>query len=873
MAESGNGNKGRGPRLVDSCPADLVTQADTGGRKLGGNQALIFTAVALCWSLFQIWVASPLPYIFTGLFSVLNADDTKIIHLSFAFILLFSTYPARANSPRDRIPFYDWAMMAAAVACVIYLMFFKNELALRPGAPVTADVVTAGIGIFLLLEGARRALGPPLAVVAILFLAYVFFGDSTYLPDAIRWKGASFTKTMSHMWLSTEGVFGIALGVSASFVFLFVLFGLLLDAAGAGNYIIRLSFSLLGHFRGGPAKAAVLSSAMTGMISGSSIANVVTTGTFTIPLMKRVGFTPVKSGAVEVASSVNGQIMPPVMGAAAFLMVEYVGISYFEVVKHAFLPALVSYIALLYIVHLEAVKAGMRGLPKPPGGGARNALLASLIKLTFLAALLGGSYQIVTLAKAVLPAGWAAGLGIGALLAVAYLLLLRLAAQAPDLALDSGDGPITMLPRFSEVWRTGSYYALPVVVLVWCLMIERLSPGLSAFYAATVMIVIALTQRPVKALMRGARGSLGAEFMRGASDLRNGLIGGARSMTAIAMATATAGIIVGTVSLTGVGLVMAEFVELVSGGNLVLMLVFVAFLSLVLGMGLPTTANYIVVSSLLAGVVVELGAQNGLVVPLIAVHLFVFYFGIMADVTPPVGLASFAASAISGGDPIRTGLQAFKYSLRTVLLPFLFIFNTDLLLINVSFAKGAAVLVIATLAMLAFGAATQGYFLVRSRLWETAALLLVVFTLLQPGYWLDMLAPPHLPRQPAMLFEAAAHTDDDALLRLTATGESLASGRTIRTTVQLPLGAAGASGAERLARSAGVTVREEHGKLFVDAVYPGSAAEKAGLGFDWEITSVEVPNEGRPPKELFYLPALALLALVAGLQRRRSRQA
>ncbi|MEH6456418.1 MAG: TRAP transporter fused permease subunit, partial [Cocleimonas sp.] len=333
----------------------LVASSDTGGRNPSNRTVAKFIAgVAIAWSLFQLWIASPLPFIIgVGIF---NDTEARSIHLGFAVFLTFLAYPAFSKSPRDHVPILDWVLAAVGAFCALYIYLFYAQLSLRPGAPIAQDIVVACIGMVLLLVATWRALGPPLMIVAMIFLGYCFGGQS--MPGILAWKGASFAAVTDNQWLSTDGVFGIALGVSTGFVFLFVLFGALLDKAGAGNYFIKVAFSLLGHYRGGPAKAAVVASAMTGLISGSSIANVVTTGTFTIPMMKRVGFSSEKAGAVEVASSVNGQIMPPVMGAAAFLMVEYVGISYFEVVKHAFIPALISYIALVYIVHLESMKLG-----------------------------------------------------------------------------------------------------------------------------------------------------------------------------------------------------------------------------------------------------------------------------------------------------------------------------------------------------------------------------------------------------------------------------------------------------------------------------------------------------------------------------------
>ena len=671
---------------------------------------------------------------------------------------------------------------------------------------------------------------------------------------------------MSHQWLTTEGVFGVALGVSSGFIFLFVLFGSLLDKAGAGNYFIKSAFALLGHMRGGPAKAAVLSSAATGIISGSSIANVVTTGTFTIPLMKRVGYRPDQAGAVEVSSSVNGQIMPPVMGAAAFLMVEYVGIPYIEVMKHAFLPAIISYIALLYIVHLEALKANMVGLPRRGNATAGSRLMSFAMTVAGFIVLSGAVYWGIGWIKNVM--GDAAVWVVGAGLLAAYVGLLWFGAKQPALELDDPNAPVFELPETGPTVKSGLHYLLAVVVLIWCLMVEQMSPGLSAFWATLFMIFVMVTQKPIIAAFRG-QGGLGTATRQGFADLIDGLATGARNMIGIGVATAAAGIIVGTVSLTGVGLVMTELVELLSGGNLMLMLVLVALISLILGMGLPTTANYIVVSTLMAPVVVELGAQSGLIVPLIAVHLFVFYFGLMADVTPPVGLASFAAAAIARADPIKTGITAFYYSMRTAILPFLFIFNTQLLLMGLTGPLHLILTVVsATVAMLVFAAATQGYFLVKSRWYETVALLLITFTLFRPGYWWDMLYPPFDEVPAAQMTGLIEQAPAGSGKRVWIEGMNM-NGDDIRKGVLLPLGEPGTA-RERLA-SSGLTVMAQGDELLIAAVKFGSPAEKLGIEQGYRIVSAEVPSD-RPAKEWLYLPALALLLLVMGLQRSRQKR-
>jgi len=850
------------PQATEAELEAMIAATDTGARSPEGNVGKIMLVMAFCWSVFQLWIASPLPYldIFASWLPVLNNTDTRSIHLAFAVSLAFLAYPALKSSPRHKIPGQDWVLAIAGIACTMYLSVFAIELGDRPGLPTTTDLVIAAIGIVLVLEAARRALGPPLMVIAAIFLCYVFFGHLG--PDIIAWKGASFGKAMSHMWLTQEGVFGVALGVSTSMVFLFVLFGSMLEKAGAGNYFIWVAFSLLGHMKGGPAKAAVVSSALTGLVSGSSIANVVTTGTFTIPLMKRVGFPAEKAGAVEVASSTNGQLTPPVMGAAAFLMIEFVGISYIEVIKHAFLPAIIAYIALVYIVHLEASKAGLEGLKKTVQTKFMTSLIVYMTVICGVVILSGVCYYAFGWLKDV--AGdftfWIAS----AIVLSAYVALAKYSTRFPELGRSD---TIEELPVPGPIVKAGLYYLLPVAVLIWCLTVERLSPGLSAFYAAVFMAIVLLTHKPLKAMFRG-EANLGEYFRECRVDFVDGMVAGARNMIGIGVATACAGIILGTVTLTGIGLVLAEFVEFISAGNLILMLIFTAGISLILGMGLPTTANYIVVSSLMAPVIVSVGASNGLIVPLIAVHLFVFYFGILADDTPPVGLAAYAAAAISGGDPIKTGVQGFVYDIRTGVLPFMFIFNTELLLIGITGPIHLFVVVTSALtAMLLFAAATQGFFLTRNKKWETFALLLITFTLFRPGFFMDYLYDPLVKVEASKIYEIAEELPENGLLRVHVMGETL-EGDMVDKVVMLPVGNPG-PGQERLATSAGLELREEEGKILVDNIVFGSPAEKQKIDFDWEIVDVQKKNLDRPDKRWFYIPAILLLIVVWKTQASR----
>ena len=853
---------------------DLVASTDTGARKpKRRGVACLIAAVAFCWSLFQLWIAQPQMW-FAEYLPVLNSSQTRPVHLAFALLLSFLVYPALRSSPRDRIPITDWLLALLGAGCAFYVFVFYRELAVtaRSGLPLESQLIVGAIGLVILLEASRRALGPALTVVASVFLLYSYMGQGWLIPDIIAHDGLSLNSIINAQWLDTGGVFGIPLGVSTAFVFLFVLFGSMLDKAGAGNYFIQLAFAGLGSLRGGPAKAAVVGSGMTGLISGSSIANVVTTGTFTIPLMRKVGFSAEKAGAVEVASSVNGQIMPPVMGAAAFLMVEFVGISYLEVVKHAFVPAVISYIALVYIVHLEALKQDMPALG--PAKSLTSMFLKTFAGFVVAGVLFTGMVYGIRGLQALVPS--VADPIVLLIVLLLYVLAVRVSAKQADLSPDQTLADVNHLPTMGQVFPTGLHYLLPILVLVWFLMIEMQSPAKSAFYAVVTMIVIVFTQRPLKAFFRGT--STATALREGAQDWVDGMIAGARNMIGIGVATAAAGIIVATVTRTPIGTELAGLVDTLAAGHLMLMLLLIGAFSLILGMGLPTTANYIVVSSLMASVVVTLGAQEGLIVPLIAAHLFVFYFGIMADVTPPVGLASFAAAAVSGGDPIRTGFTAFFYSLRTVALPFLFIYDPTLILYGIDLGTGAGILhassvfVVATIAMLLFAAATQGYFLAPSKWWESIALLLVAFTLFVPGFWLNKVQDRFEQQAPTSLATIADELESGQRLRFVVQGPSFTTGEPIRLTVSHVVSETDPT-IDRL-QSAGLLFLPEGERLYLDEPVFGSDYQSQLGDFDFYMdTRVEVTEvlleADRLPKQIFYIPALLLLALVIMMQRRR----
>ena len=651
---------------TDALAEELSERYELGTRGHEGLSARLIPLVAGVWSLFQL----SLPKLV-----LLPSEMVRSIHLAFALALAFLSFPALRRgrvrpgpsflSATTRLPWIDVVLAGVAAFSALYMVLDYEGIAQRMGDPSVLDIVFGSLLIILLLEATRRALGVALTVLAGLFILYCRFAE--FAPDALAFRSRDFAYIVSKLSLGSEGIFGVPLDVSASTVFLFVLFGAMLSKSGGGRFFVRLAFSLLGRFRGGPAKAAVLASGLTGMVSGSSIANVVTTGTFTIPLMKSAGYPAEKAAAVEVAASTNGQLMPPIMGAAAFIIAEYCRVPYMDVVRAAIIPAVISYIALIYITHLEASKLRLR--PLPPGE----------------------------------------------------------------------------IPSFRRTLAGGVHFLIPIAFLLYQLVVLRHSPQLSAFWAVLVLAVLIVGRHVVDAARAGRERFEG--LRGGLVELWGSLVAGGRGMVGIGVAVAAAGIIVGSVTM-GPGQLITDAVDTLASGNVLLILVLTALASLLLGMGLPTTATYIVMASLTAKVIVDLAGVAGFAVPLIAAHLFVFYFGILADDTPPVGLAAYAGAAIARSHPIRTGVQGFVYDLRTALLPFMFIFNTDLLLLRyasgefvniVSWPEITLIFAAGTVAMLAFAAVTTNFLVARNRVHEIALLILSMAVLLRPRFFQEQL--------------------------------------------------------------------------------------------------------------------------------------
>ncbi len=751
-------------------------------RNLTGFHLKLVAIIAITWSLFQLWYASPFPFWLNfGMFKGLPA---RAIHLGFALLLAFLIFPYARGK---KVNFIDILIAITGAICCLYIYVFYDQLVDRGGIllkinlsdnfTIPIELILGIIGILILLEATRRVIGVPLVVIAVCFLLFSYFGQ--YAPDIISHGGLSLKRLVGFQWFDQEAIFGIPIGVSVDFIFLFVLFGALLETAGGGKYFLDLAFAMVGKMRGGPAKAAILGSGMTGLISGSSIANTVTTGTFTIPIMKKTGFSKEKAGAIEVSSSVNGQIMPPVMGAAAFVMASFIGVTYFEVVKHAFLPAIISYIALFYISHLEALKLNLKGM-------------------------------------------------------------------------DEND-----IPKLKKTFFGGIHFLVPIFVLIYLLVYMRLTASYSIFFATITLIIVNLLNKIFK------EKSFKNALIYWYNQTVVGFEKGALNMVSVGIAIATAGIIVGAVGSTGLSTNLIIVIESIAKDNVIILLFLTIILCLLLGMGLPTTANYVVVASLMATVLVDVGNASGFIFPLIAVHLFVFYFGLMADVTPPVGLASYAAAAISGGDPLRTGAQAFWYSLRTGILPIVFLFNSELLLIGIeSMWHGLMVIVTSLIGILVFTSATQGWFINKLRWYEIIIFLIISISLLSPEFILNKFYPKYNFLSIEEINKKQFDYNKEIRIkvtRLTEYGERY----------KLFVIEKNSFDQNFSLDDYGMSLVLDDNKIIIDTLKWNGIAKKSGLDMGDIINEFKIENQNRPKKEIIYPIALILLSIFGYLNIRR----
>ncbi|MBQ5920356.1 TRAP transporter permease [Veillonellaceae bacterium WCA-693-APC-5D-A] len=592
-----------------------------------GFMAKIISAIAISFSVFQLY---------TAFFGVLDAQLQRAVHLGFALALSYLLYPTCKSWSRSSLHPLDALLAVLGAASPAYIVIMYRELAMRAGMITTPDLVVGVIGVLLVIEATRRVVGIPMVVVVTAFIVYAFAGP--HMPGVLSHRGLTPEQLVGHLYFTTEGIFGIPLGVSSTFIFLFILFGAYLESTGLGKFFIDIANAIAGWASGGPAKVAVLSSALMGTVSGSSVANVAGTGSFTIPMMKKLGYRKEFAGAVEAASSTGGQLMPPVMGAAAFLMAEFVGVPYIEIVEAAVIPAMLYFAGLWLGVHLEAKRTNLKGVPRE------------------------------------------------------------------------------QLPKAWVIFKERGHLAIPLIVIVYLLV-----TGYTPMRAALVAIVLSIA---VSALKKSTR-------MKPIEIIR-GLEAGARNVLGVAIACAAAGIIIGVVTKTGVGLKLASGLLALSGGYLLPTMFFTMITSLILGMGVPTTANYVITSTIAAPALLQMG------VPVLAAHMFVFYFGIIADVTPPVALAAYAASGISGGKPLITGVNASKLAIAAFIIPYIFVLSPEILMINATVFSLIFAAVTAILGMVGVSSAMIGYLVDHSSPVERVLQFVGGILMIMPGVWTDI---------------------------------------------------------------------------------------------------------------------------------------
>lgn len=588
----------------------------------------IVTALAISFSVFQLYTAT---------FGVLDAQLQRAVHLGFGLCLIYLFYPTFPKSlATQKLHPVDYLLAISGAAMPAYIIIQYHELVLRAGMINNTDLFVGVFGVALVIEATRRVVGIPMLVVVMFFLAYAFAGP--YMPGVLAHRGLTVEQLIGHLYFTTEGVFGIPLGVSSTFIFLFILFGAYLESTGLGKFFIDLANALAGWASGGPAKVAVLSSGLMGTVSGSSVANVVGTGSFTIPMMKKLGYDKEFAGAVEAAASTGGQLMPPVMGAAAFLMAEFVGVPYIEIVKAAVIPAVLYFSGVWLGVHFEAKRKNLKGVPRDE-----------------------------------LPKAW-------------------------------------------DILRERGHLAIPLVAIVY-LLVSGYTPMRAALFAIVLSIAASF-------LRKSTRMEVG--------EIVNGLVVGAKGVLGVLVACASAGIIIGVVTKTGVGLKLASALLDLAGGEMLLTMFFTMITALILGMGVPTTANYVITSTIAAPALLQMH------VPAIAAHMFVFYFGIIADVTPPVALAAYAGSAISGGNALKTGVNASKLAIAAFIIPYMFVMSPVLLMINATPVTLAVTLFTAVIGMIGLSASLIGYFIDNMSILERILLFVAGVLMIDPGMMTDI---------------------------------------------------------------------------------------------------------------------------------------
>ncbi len=605
-------------------------------RRYSGWKKYLIILISVIFCLFQLY---------SILSGKITAQILRATHLSFVMLLAYLLFPIKKDMPQDKLPFYDIIFALIGAASWSYITINFESLVRRAGIYTAADIAVGIIGILLVFEACRRIVGLPILVISIIFIMYALFG--AYAPGFLNHRGYSIQRLVSHLFYNTEGIMGTPIGASATFIFLFIFFGALLDKTGIGQFFIDICDAIAGGFDGGPAKVAVLTSAMFGTVSGSSVSNTVGTGSFTIPMMKSLGYRPEFAGAVEASASTGGQLMPPIMGAASFLMAESLGIPYMEVARAAIIPAVLYFTGIFIMVHLEAKKTGLKGLSR-----------------------------------------------------------------------DS-------LPKIGDLLMKRGYLIIPLLTIIYFFIL-----GKTAIYAGLMGIIAAA----LVALINSITDIIMKRKIRFTfSDLIDVFVNAARNIISVAVACAMAGIIIGVITLTGLGLKIGAGLISISGGISLLLLFLTMISSIILGMGVPTTANYLITSTIAASAIIGLGYKP------LAAHMFVFYFGIIADVTPPVALAAMAGAAIAKSDPLKTGIEATKLSIGAFIIPYMFIFNPDILMIDTTISDIIPILITSLIGMFAVSAGLEGYVFRKCNAIERILFIISGLLSIYPEFYTDII--------------------------------------------------------------------------------------------------------------------------------------
>ena len=608
---------------------DLTTlDKESAYRTFTGWQNTVITVILICFTSFQL---------FASLTGRVPQQQVRYIHLGFAITLAYWLYPASTKFSRTKLNVFDFLLGCSFIGVVGYCVFNYAELLKRAGRFNDLDMYVGILAIILIIEACRRVVGVPIVVIACVFILYARFG--AYMPGFLRHRGYSVKRIVTHLFYTTEGIIGTPIGACSTFIFLFIMFGAFLEKTGIGEFFIDIANALAGWAAGGPAKVAVLSSALQGTVSGSSVANTVSTGSFTIPLMKSLGYKPEFAAAVEAAASTGGQIMPPIMGAAAFLISEAVGINYLEVAKAAIVPAILYFSGIWIMVHFEAKRLGLMGIPRE------------------------------------------------------------------------------QLPKAGKLMKERGHLIVPLLSII-VLLVMGFTTTRAALLGTLACIVVPYLRKSTWVSVK---------------DVASAYPQAARNIISVACACGVAGIIVGIVTLTGLGLKLGESLVSITGGDLFLTLFCAMITSIVLGMGVPTTANYLITSTIAAPILVKLGVST------FTAHMFCFYFGIVADITPPVALAAYAGSAIAKSDPFKTGLNASKLAIAAFLVPYLFVYNPEMILIGVTPLNMIQVVASSLIGMLGIGAGLTGYLIDNAPWYERLALLVGGLAMLIPGTVTDLI--------------------------------------------------------------------------------------------------------------------------------------